>query len=92
MLKAVAEGGFPVMLAYMSDGWSTELMKSRTVDVSDKTVQRTGKFRAEFLAEKSVLKSIDANGLSTCRFARAGLIHQIEDVPPLEACPRGPRP
>ncbi len=52
----------PALVVYMSDGWSTEVSRTLSVRMGDKAAKRTGTFKAEFLAEKSILKSYDATG------------------------------
>eukprot|EP00969_Alexandrium_andersonii_P043079 1889713-Alexandrium_andersonii.AAC.1 len=48
--------GAPVLTAYLSDGWSTELTQTRSFKVGDSSCRRVGRFRAAFLAEKALLK------------------------------------
>jgi hypothetical protein len=52
----------PIMQVYMSDGWSTELMRSTAVHCDGVLAKRVGRFKAEFLAEKRILKTISAAG------------------------------
>jgi hypothetical protein len=54
--------GTPVLMAYMSDGWSTELAQCKSIQLGESSCRRVGRWRAEFLAEKSLLKSFDENG------------------------------
>ena len=62
LLRDARQRNAPVLLAYMSDGWSTSISTTRTVPTDLVATQRVAHFRAEFLAEKTVLKTVDAAG------------------------------
>lgn len=52
----------PLLVVYMSDGWGAEVTRTHTMRMGDQTIRRSGTFRAEFLAEKVLVKSIDSSG------------------------------
>jgi hypothetical protein len=44
----------------MSDGWGSKVSEGQAIRVGACIVRREGKYRAEFLLEKSIIKTIDA--------------------------------
>ena len=62
LLSAVEGSKIPVMLTYMSDGWSTDLTKYSHCSLGGQAFRRTGRYRAEFLAEKSIVKAWQESG------------------------------
>ena len=57
--------GTPVLWCYMSDGWACNMSKSSTVATPAGPCVRVGRFRAEFLAEKQILKGYDKHNQIT---------------------------
>lgn len=63
LLLAVAlETGLPVLHCYMSDGWACDLTKCRSLQTEAGRSSLVGRFRAEFLAEKAILKIPNGDG------------------------------
>lgn len=52
----------PVLYVYLSDGWSCKMSSAVAGKCDGKTIRREGKVKAEFLLERSLLKSMSANG------------------------------
>lgn len=57
----------PLMVVYMSDGWGCEITRTHTVKCGDQMIRRSGRFRAEFLAEKVLVKTIDTSVMGAIR-------------------------
>ena len=55
----------PSFMCYQSDGWTTFVRETTTVNAGDVSIRRTGKSKQEFLLERAVLKSINAAGVIT---------------------------
>ena len=54
--------GVTWQLTYKSDGWGADIARHRTVEIGAKRSQQVGLQRMEFLAQKSILKSIASEG------------------------------
>ena len=53
----------PVLCCYMSDGWGCNIKDYKTIHCADASLGRSvGRLRAEFMAEKVLLKSRDESG------------------------------
>ena len=50
----------PILWCYMSDGWACDISRSRSFRTPAGPCVRVGRFRAEFLAEKQILKGYDS--------------------------------
>ena len=58
LLGVALELDNPALLTYMSDGWSTDLTRKVIVKTPLSAAQRSGRFKAEFLSEKAIFKTI----------------------------------
>ena len=57
---------FPIMSSYMSDGWSVFVNETRTETMPGKTtVVRRGRFKHEFVIERSILRTLRPCGGGT---------------------------
>ena len=52
----------PMMVTYMSDGWGCKVSTNTRLHVGSQAINREGKYRAEFLLEKSVMKTLSPCG------------------------------
>jgi hypothetical protein len=62
VLEAANISEDPLLFTYMSDGWGSNMTVCRTVPVGNIFVKRFGRYRAEWLLEKLILKTIDSSG------------------------------
>ena len=53
----------PVLCAYQSDGWSSLVRARTTFDLEETQVVRNSRCKKEFLLERAIYKTIDANGV-----------------------------
>ena len=62
LLEQSRSGQAPVLFVYMSDGWACDISQTKAIPTDASSSRVTGRFRAEFLAEKVILKTFDATG------------------------------
>ena len=67
--------GRPVLAAFISDGWSTDISRTTTERIDGQLVTNIGWFRHEFVLERGVLRTLSAAGEHgfglVCRAPRA---------------------
>lgn len=63
LLERANREGWPVLYTYMSDGWGCKISSGQAVHVGEHIVRREGRVRAEFLLEKSILKTLSPSGV-----------------------------
>lgn len=59
LLTSAVRDRRPILYVYGSDGWSTKLSECHAFKIGSRTIRREGRVRAEFLLEKTILKTID---------------------------------
>ena len=52
----------PMLNVYMNDGWGANVSERNAVTSGDHLVQRSGKFRHEFIIERGIVKSMEGAG------------------------------
>jgi hypothetical protein len=62
LLQVASGTNSPVLKTHMSDGWSTQVTSTRLIKIGNTSLQRSAKSRQEWLADKSILKTIDLHG------------------------------
>lgn len=60
--QSACRGKKPLLAAYMSDGWSTDIKVTRSIAAGHKFFKRVSKTRAEFLAEKLLVRTFADSG------------------------------
>jgi hypothetical protein len=63
LLGKAREGQWPVLYSYMSDGWGCKISSGQSFHLGQHLVRREGRVRAEFLLEKSMVKTLSPSGV-----------------------------
>ena len=61
LLKNAVDEELPLLYCYASDGWGTKLSEGHSYSIGPHIIRREGRVYTEFLLQRAVLKSIEAD-------------------------------